>query len=338
MIHKNVELYNVAELAPSDKGEGWHMLRVPADLRATLNEAAKNCTIYPAGCEIRFNLAEGGKAEIILAAEGGDVTPLTVEIYQGCFRTKMAVLREEPTRITISHSPSQAKLEQIAERHKLPFDSRLTRVLLPATIPMRLVGIEGELTPPRREQSPARKYLAYGSSITHGANACRPSGAYSMLTARHLQADLISQGYGGGAHMEETMARYLAGRDDWDFATLEMGINVGGWSLDRFAAAVRRFIDIIASAHRDKWIFCIDLFTFYADLTEEPTEAWRGFRDAVRQAVSAAGMPRLVHVDGRDILRGPAGLSHDLVHPTDDGFAEMAANLSALMRRTMEGS
>ena len=335
MIHKNVELYNVAELAPSDKGEGWHMLRLPADLRATLNDAAKGCTIYPAGCEIRFNLAEGGKAEVILAAEGGDVTPLTVEVYQGCFRMKAAVLGKEPTAIPISLSPNQAKLEQIAVEHKLPFDSRLTRVILPATIPMRLVGVEGEMTPPRREQSPARKYLAYGSSITHGANACRPSGIYSMLTARHLQADLINQGYGGGAHMEETMARYLAARGDWDFATLEMGINVGNWPLDRLDAAVRRFIDIIASAHRDKWIFCIDLFTFYADLTEKPMQTCRGFRDVVRQAVADAKLPRLVHIDGRDLLRNPAGLSQDLVHPTDDGFAEMAANLSGIMRKTM---
>ena len=71
-----------------------------------------------------------------------------------------------------------------------------------------------------------------------------------------------------------------------------MGINVGNWPLDRLDAAVRRFIDIIASAHRDKWIFCIDLFTFYADLTEKPMQTCRGFRDVVRHlpGVPAGGV------------------------------------------------
>jgi hypothetical protein len=203
---------------------------------------------------------------------------------------------------------------------------------------MRLVDIEGELTPPTPGQTPARRYLAYGSSITHGANACRPSGIYTMLAARHLHCDLLNQGYGGGAHMEETMAQYLAERDDWDFATLEMGINVGGWETARFAQAVENFIRIIASAHRDKWIFCIDVFTFYADLGVSSADPWRGFRDAVRQAVASINLPRVVHVSGMEILKDPAGLSHDLVHPTDDGFAEMAANLASFMRRTTRGT
>jgi hypothetical protein len=335
MLHQNVELHNVVELVASDHGEGFHMLRIPSDLRATLNDAAKTCAAFPAGCELRFNMEAGKSATIVLAAEGSDVCPSTVEVYQGCFRTQTAVLGEKPTRLTITHSPNQAHLERIATERKLPFDSRLTRVLLPPTIPMRLVGIEGELTPPAPHQAPARRYLAYGSSITHGANACRPSGTYAMLTARQLGADLINQGYGGGAHMEETMARYLAARDDWHFATLEMGINVWGWDIARFTRAVERFIQVIGSAHRDKWIFCIDVFTFTPDLGV-PCESHRGFRDVVGQAVAAANLPRLVHLDGREILKDPTGLSGDLVHPTDDGFAEMSMNLSNFIRRTMQ--
>jgi len=332
MLFGNAELHNVEELVPSDHGDGWHLLRLPSQVRATLNESARTVAIYPVGCELRFNLQPGKTATVVLAAEGDDVCPSTVEVYQGCFRVQAPIIRQKPTRLSISHSPNQAFLEQFSAQRKLPFDSRLTRLLLPPTIPVRLIGIEGDITPPLPQQTPARRYLAYGSSITHGANACRPSGTYAMLTARHLGADLINQGYGGGAHLEETMAHYLAGRDDWDFTTLEMGINIGGWKLSRFAQTVEKFVRIITSAHPDKWVFCIDVFTFAPDLGH--SMQWcQGYRDAVRQVVADAKLPRVVYVNGLEILPDPAGLSHDLVHPTDDGFAQMAQNLSGLIRQ-----
>ena len=332
MLYRNADLHNVVELEPSDKGEGQHLLRVPSSLRATLNDAAKGCAAYPSGCEIRFNLKPGGTAKVVLAVEAGDVTPTTAEIYQGCFRILAPVIGASPTELLIKPSVNQARLDRIGDERKLPFDSRLTRIILPPTVPVRLVSIEGDIEPPRPGQTPKRRYLAYGSSITHGANACRPSGTYTMLTARHLQADLISHGYGGGAHMEQTMAQYLAGRDDWDFATLEMGINVGGWKSDLFHKTTEQFVRTIASAHPDKWIFCIDIFPFAADVGAGMNEHCQGFRDIVRQVVADLKMPKVVHVSGPAMLTDPSGLSHDLVHPTDDGFAQMAWNLAGVMK------
>ena len=39
------------------------------------------------------------------------------------------------------------------------------------------------------------------------------------------------------------MADYIAGRDDWDFATLEMGINmIGDFDVEEFRSRVEYFI------------------------------------------------------------------------------------------------
>lgn len=330
MLWNNAELHNVAELEPAGEG-GSRILRLPASLRATLNENARNFAVHSSGVEVRFNLAPGATARLTLAEGNG----LTAEVYQGCFRVKAPGLTRAPKTIEITQSPKQALLNALSGKHNLPFDSQLTRVLLPATAPVRLISLEGDITPPRPEQLPRQRYLAYGSSITHGDSACRPSGIYTMLTARHLGADLVNHGYGGGAHLEETMARYLAGLT-WDFATLEMGINIGDWPIEKFAAGVERFVDIISSAHPDKWIFCIDVYPFYEDLKREPGVHCRGFRPVVRDIVKKLNRPRVVHVDATTILTDITGLSHDLVHPTDDGFAEMATNLAAAIGRTMK--
>jgi hypothetical protein len=332
MLFQNVELHNVAELIPAEDGQGWQMLRLPTSVSETLNKNAQYHSLCPAGCEIRFNLKDGQKAKVTLAAAATKV-PAVVEVYQGCFRTQVEVVRNTPTEITIE-PVGRNNLEKVRTDRNLPFDSRLFRVMLPTICQTQLIGIDGDVTPPQAGQTPKTRYLAYGSSITHGAFTVRPGGTYPAMTAKNLQVDLLNQGYAGGAHMEETIAQYLAGRIDWDFATLELGINVGGWQAEQFAAAVEKFIHIIGSAHRDKWIFCIDLFTFKGDL-DVGHPHHQGFRDVVLKAAEAARFPKLVHIDGRDILKDVTGLAHDLVHPTDEGFFEMSSNLSAIMRQTM---
>ncbi|MFH1731025.1 MAG: SGNH/GDSL hydrolase family protein [Planctomycetota bacterium] len=335
MRHENAELHNVVELIPAEDGIGQYMLRVPDSLRPTLNEAARNNAPYPAGCEIRFNLRPGETAKVVLATDVDNVLPPVAEVCQGCFRTQVVLVGMEPTELTITALAADNSLEPITAEHKLPFDARLTRVLLPQLHRTKLLGIEGAMTPPRPGQTPSETILAYGSSITHGAHSVRPGGTYAMQTARHLGVDLLDLGFGGGAHMEATLAEHIASRDDWDLATLEMGINVGGWSTDEFHGKVERFVDIISSAHPDKWIFCIDLFTFAGDLMPDHPGHVR-FRESVAAIVEKLDRPKLVHVDGRDILQDVRGLTFDLVHPSDDGFIEMGRRLAERIRTTMQ--
>mgnify|MGYP002555374518 FL=1 len=43
--------------------------------------------------------------------------------------------------------------------------------------------------------------------------------------AQALGVDYLNLGFAGNALMEEEMANYLVSRRDWDFASVEMGIN-----------------------------------------------------------------------------------------------------------------
>jgi GDSL-like Lipase/Acylhydrolase family len=334
MRYGNAELHNVVELLPADDGVGQWLLRIPQTLRVTLNEWAQRNAVVPGGCEIRFNVPVGGKAKVTLATDTEDAAPPLAEVFRGCFREQAMRIGREPTTIELPHLGSADLFERIAGEHHLAFDSHLVRILLPAMHRVKLLGIEGDVQPPRSEQLPNRRYLAYGSSITHGSAAVRPSGTYAMQAAKWMQADLINLGFGGGAHLEEGMAQYIAGRDDWDFAALELGINVGDWPTDKFAQAVRRFLEIVVGAHPNKWVFCIDMFTFFGDVMPDYT-AHKGFRQAVRDAVEAIRSPKLVHIDGRAMLQELPGLTCDLVHPADDGMYEMGWRMADVMGEAM---
>jgi lysophospholipase L1-like esterase len=331
MIYENVELYNVAELIAPEEGPGALISRIPDDIRTTLNESAKNNALCASGCEVRFNL-EGAEAKIVLKSDGE--CPVPAEILQGSFPVSWHRVGTEPTEITVSHPANLDLLDRLAKEKGLPFDSRLTRVILPHVPNIRLVGVEGETSPPRDGQTPGLKCLCYGSSITHGACATRPTGTYAARTAQLLGADLINLGFGGGAHCESQIADYIAGRTDWDLATLEMGINMyapGRFEIDEFQSRVEYLVEKVARSDPDKWVFCMDMFTFYADY-DPGSRRQRAFRKIVKRATQRPQLPRAVYVDGRRLLRLPSGLTFDLVHPAPAGMEEIAQNLSRVIR------
>lgn len=330
MILGQAELHNVHELLDDPGGAGSICCRVPNDLRVTLNESAKNNALQASGCEIRFNL-EGPRAVVTLRSPEG---PTLAEVYQGDFFSALHIVNETPTRIVVARPDSEPVMRQVTPSGAR-FDTGLTRVVLPWRPAVRLVSIEGETSLPRPDQSPATRYLAYGSSITHGSTAVRPTGTYPARTAELLGTDLFNLGFGGGAHMEAGMADYIAGRDDWDVATLEMGINVvQSFSVEEFHRRVEYFVTTIADAHPDEWIFCIDIFPCLYDFMGD--EKCETFRIIVAERVRQLNRPKLAHIPGDAMLRSNNGLTTDLVHPAPGGFEEMARNLAEIISARRE--
>jgi hypothetical protein len=332
--YENVELHNVCEVIATPDDVGFRICRLPAEVREQVNQGAQNNSYHGTGCEIRGMLADDGKARVVLQVLGDNCVPPIATVYHGCFSGQAVLVGHEPTEINITQPAHSAVMQQIARDQKLPFDPRLVRITLPHIHPVRILAIEGDLTCPAADATPAKTMLCYGSSITHGAHAIGPHSTYAAQTASRLGCDLVNLGFGGSAHMDPAMARHIAARDDWDFATLEMGINVRAWPTEKFRAAVDHFVTTIVEAHPDKFVFCIDLFTNNNDYDPQPDLAV-GFREVVDEIAGKFASPRVIHLDGRDLLQHPGGLQVDLVHPNDHGMQEMGANLAAAITKAM---
>lgn len=337
MIYKNAELYNIQQVVEADSCEGLRLSRIPENLRMKLNQTAQIIAFNSCGCEIRFNLI-GDHAKIVLRREKSQEENNIgiAEFYHGCFQgTYQFFIGTQPTEIIIKKPANIEFLQKLTEKYNLPFDANLVRVILPYDWQCCLVDLEGEILPPKIGQTPQKKYLAYGSSITHGGAAVRPTGTYTMRVAQILGVDLINLGFAGSAHLEAEIADYIAERKDWDFATLELGINViEDWSVDRFAEKVDYLISRIAKKNADKWIFCTDLFPFYMDYHGN-TKA-EDFRRIVRKKVEMLNLPKLVYISGYDILTSVSGLTFDILHPSAHGMEEMARNFAEIIKSKME--
>ena len=146
---------------------------------------------------------------------------------------------------------------------------------------------------------------------------------------------MITLGLAGSAKLEKCAADYIASRNDVDFATLEMGINVMDISDDEFESRVRYFVPAIAGAHPDKTFFCIDVFFCFSDICGEQRAA--AFRRIVRKVLKELKLPNTVYLDGSAMLTSSRGVCGDLTHPSIYGVEEIAANLTAAIKKYFEG-
>jgi len=182
------------------------------------------------------------------------------------------------------------------------------------------------------EHLPDTRYLAYGTAITQGSGASNAPLTYANQTARRLGADLINLGSGGSAYCEPELADYIAGRDDWDAATLALSVNMvsAGFSVEEFSRRVSYMVDTVVAENPDSPVVAITLVPFYPDLRTESAASTveadvPAFRDS--EAVADAGHQNLHLVERTDLL-DPAGRTEDLVHPADDGMIQVGERLA----------
>lgn len=323
MVFQGIDFHNVEEVERC--GNGYIMWRLPAQVRGHVNESIRDLTSrYSTGVELRFKLA-GDAADIILKAEKEAEAQVAYVFYgsiQGGWQTSSFVIGTEETRIHIVRPDNLKVLQQITEKYHLPFSPEVVRIVLPYG-KCYYAGAEGEVVPPMPSEVPQKTYLAYGSSITHGSLALAAPYTYPFRIAQKLGCDYINLGFAGSAQMEEAMAEYLVSRKDWDFASVEMGINVvksfsAGW----FEEKVDRFTEILSKDARP--VFATDIFQ-----CQEPyQEKIEAFREIVKKYASK----RLIYTEGTQILGCPAHISADLVHPALEGVEDIVNNWCHVMK------
>ena len=124
---------------------------------------------------------------------------------------------------------------------------------------------------------------------------------------------------------EEEMAEWIVSRDDWDFATAEMGINlVDVMEADEFYKRASAFLDVLAKDKRT--VYCTDMFTAGSDITNP--EKMQKFRAIIRELTEG----RFPYICGTELMTSTAGLSADFVHPNIRGVNEITQNLTKFIK------
>ncbi|MCA1810178.1 MAG: SGNH/GDSL hydrolase family protein [Kiritimatiellia bacterium] len=333
----NVEFFNVGaqETIP---GLGKHGLtRIPRNIREKLNARARIMGQDAAGCEVRF-VSDAPLVDLHLAGirhDDGDET-LQVRILRGNHLMRTVQLQPGRQHVFRLAPPPvfQNRTEMI--RQAGGFAPTVWRVAMNSGSRICVNGIDPHghaIRPPTPDETPALKWLAYGSSITHSS-----LDGYPHVAAGLLRAQVLNKGLSGSCQYEPELVDWLIDDCDWELATLEMGVNMLGFFTPeqfevRAAYAIKRF------AGTGKPVLVTDIFphrqtmdynTRPDDITSQRDQA---FRKIVRRLVDECGAPYLRMVPGAVILDDFTGLSADLLHPSAFGHAIMGANLAREIRK-----
>lgn len=345
MIFKNAEFFNVSDMTPDAVHGGYIMHRFPASLESIMAGGGK-ANRDAAGVEIRF-VMRGDRVTLRLSAvpeedaEGRHfIGNCRASVYYGNMlggwwdQEKDRHIGEEVTDLVIQRPPEMQTCRDIHHIADFPYAADVVRVVLEAGH-YRFFDIIGDIEPPKPEQLPRRRYIAYGSSITHGSLGLYTAWYYPTRVGEYFRAETRNLGLAGSCFLEPEVANALASLD-FDIATLELGINVLGMAEEEFDRRVRNLIATVAGAHPQAEIFCISPFYSHAD--------WKGghaptaFRRIIARAVADYDSPHVHEINGLTCLGSADGLSCDLVHPSPIGTDRITSALIRQMQPYIPGS
>lgn len=241
----------------------------------------------------------------------------------------------------------------------LPAGRKHLEVWLPqnAGIEIRSLAVNADavvLPPPPDTR---RRWVHYGSSISHCMEAEHPLGVWPVVAARAAGVDVRNLGLGGQCHLDQFVARII--RDsDADLVSMKVGINVVNLDSMRdraFLPAFHGFVDTVREGKPDVPLLVVS--PIYCPGHEDgPGPSMRaesgvysrerpGFlstgaltlrriRELLAGAVEArrgAGDANIHYLDGLSLF-GPddAGDLPDLLHPNREGYARMGARFHRL--------
>ena len=174
-----------------------------------------------------------------LFADGEDQGMRTIE------RTGERLLN--PERALVSESNAEPLTVRFDE---LPAGDKDLELWLPTSANVELLGLRAD-APICAADEGGQRWIHYGSSISHCAEALRPSQAWPAVAAQRAGVRLTNLGAGGNCHLDPFVARAI--RDtSADCISLKIGINiVAGDTLTHrtFVPAIHGFLDTIRDGH-----------------------------------------------------------------------------------------
>ena len=232
--------------------------------------------------------------------------------------------------------PAAGRLSHTLELGTLPAGAKV-QLWLPQFGRVRVLDASLQGEDVQSVQEPGKRWLAYGSSITHCREAAGPSETWPALVARKLGWELQSLGFAGECQLDPAAARTIQ-RLPADVISLCLGINsynAAAFSLRSYASQVLGFISNILTAHPDVPLVVI---TPVLSLPREATHNAVGatladYREATAGVVAhlqrRSGEARIHLVDGRAVLTEAEALAHmpDTLHPDNAGYRLMAERL-----------
>ncbi|MGC9450592.1 MAG: SGNH/GDSL hydrolase family protein [Oceanipulchritudo sp.] len=316
----------------SDPLNGWLLPRYPLAVRDALSPRGQLISANSTGVELRF-VTPGRQFRVTLANPG---ERMEVTVRKGSFWKEKLHLEAGATRGFIVEEPGGFGTVEKSALASGQWDAAVWRLQFdgPSPVLLDLDPMGEAIRPPRGAEKPARRWLAYGSSITNADLQ-----GYVFIAAQDLRVDVLNKGLSGSCHIEPEAADWLASLD-FDFATLELGINMRGqFEPPEFEKRVRYLYKVLRERHPKTPLVLITHFLnrdhHVAGELSKVARHQLAYDTILLDLHAGADDPNLHLVEGTEILDDFSLLTADFIHPTHEGHARMGRNLANQLRELL---
>lgn len=342
MIYKNVEFHNVEELVYNEDGSvSW--MRVPSSVYNEMEmRNAQNAAFGAGGVELRF-VIKGESATIKMRTYEDNPSSIPCfHVFRGAIQGGWedneihTTVTGEIQEFVIKKAENIERLQNIHERTGYDWDPNVVRIIFNSG-KFRIYDIVGDVEPPSSAQTPKTKMLCYGSSITNGLSALNSAHTWVSILSHNLNVDVFNKGMPGSCAMEPAISNFVASQGEkgnWDIATLELGINVLGWTVEKFRERAENIIKEVALRNPEKPIFVISPFYHCGDEYWEDDNA-KFYRVALKEIVEKYNFKNVTYINGFDVLGSVKYMSADFIHPNIYGMQKIADTLTEILSKAL---
>lgn len=325
MIIDNVMYHNIDSVKKTP--QGLRVCRFTEEVMDKVNPHARYMGNYACNAEIRF-VTDAKTCFVSLLSEEGNCK---VDIFYGDYAVGERILESgRITRINLTvPEQSEGLNDEFYKNNKFKFGVWRLHIHNCVLTVCDIDTMGHSIRPPMNEELPEKTMLSYGSSISHGSGTYYNPLSYVNTTANLLGVDCLAKGVGGSCFAEKELADDFATRTDWDFALMEIGVNM----IDVFAVEeIKKRFDYFADRlyATGKKIVFMTMFPFaslYGDKNEEKKSKYYEFNEFIREKCEKFDKKRVLLVEGSDVLTSTEMLSADGIHPSSEGHVKMGFNL-----------
>ena len=331
MIYKNFEIHGAAEIKEHKNG-GITWSRLPEDVYQTMSDMGQRQVLGSTGVELRF-VMECDEVILKIQALGDGSSVSTFEIYYGgiqggweCHEVDKFI-PNKAEEFVIKKPKNMDTLKKMTEQACLDWSPEVIRIIFNRGT-YRVIGIDGNIRPPKKNEVPQKTLLCYGSSITHGSNAYTQPDCWVSVLAHNINYDVVNFGFAGSCRMEPEVIEYIADYD-FDVAVLELGINIRRWEREQAYEYSKNTIKKVAQTKKP--VFVISPFYNDEDFKSGGIKS-NMWREVLESVCKELGYSNVTYINGLDILGDMSLISGDEIHPNIYGSRQIAERLTKIIK------
>ena len=306
--------------------EDGHFRRMPAAIAETVSPGVRGLSMHTAGGRVRFRTDSPYVA--ISTVFGDDIGKMPHFAFTGAIGYDLYVDNRYYNTFVPPIDIGRTGYESISY---IRGERRMREIVVNMPLYTKVDALYIGLDETATVEAPTpyvndKPVVYYGSSITQGGCASRPGMAYESILERRFNCDYINLGFSGSAKGEDAMIEYLA---SLDMSVFVCDYDHNAPTAEHLRATHEKLFSAVRATHPDIPIILMTSPNMRQD--DEWPERRHIIETTFRNAL-AAGDKHVYFLDGFALMALCGGEGTvDTCHPTDYGFASMAAAVGDVM-------